>query len=325
MTLSQSEQGTTIMKQASTAIISGMLIALGLIPGGSQLRAQSEEIATGPINLTVALTGSSTISIGEPILLKYVVNNTGGQKANVFTEDVKQNPLITERFTDAAGKMLVPSVNPIPPRRIVNGFIVSSGLNLTDLEGNTSTSWEAVANAYVTFPRPGRYVLRVHVDNPYIIGDDDQGPRQILTGDYVFPLNVVAARPAYLRATAERLRLRVLPTLDVKARAMLIKALFSMPEDAASASWQALVEDPKMDGSSLRQIGTALARIHTSRAADILAKMVWESTQPRDVLDEASPSQHLYEMYDTGDAALRKHIEDLHKDHGVGMSHYRTM
>lgn len=312
------------MKQKpTTAIISGVLTALSLTLGGGQLRAQSEATAAGPINLTVALVGSSTISQGEPVLLKYVVNNTGGQKASVFTEDVNQNPLITERFTDAAGMMLIPSVNPILPHRKVNGFTVSSGINLTDLRGNTSTSWEAVASAYVTFPHPGRYVLRVHVQNPYVIGDVDRGPRQLLTGDYVFPMTVTEADPVSLRATAERLRQSILPTLDVTARATLIKALFSMPEATAGTSWQALVEEPRLDGYALSQITTALARIHTIRAADILAELVWEPTQAPRAIQEASPSQHLYEMYDTGDAALRKHIEDLHKQHGAEMSHFR--
>lgn len=313
------------MKRDSiTTIISSVLMALGLMLGGNQLRAQSEAIESGPLALTVALAGSSTVSLGEPVLLKYVVNNTGAQKASVFTEDGKQNSLITERFTDAAGKMLVPSVNPIPPRRVINGIISSSGLiNLTDLEANTSRRWETVAGAYVTFPSPGRYVLRVHVQDPYVIGDDDQGPRQLLTGDYAFPLNVVEAKPATLRATAERLRSSVLTTTDVNVRAMLVKALFSMPEDTASASWQALVEEPRLDGSSLSQIGTALARIHTIRATDILAEMIWEPAQPRDVLNQALPGRDLMDVYDTGDAALRTHIEELHKQRGVGMAHYR--
>lgn len=205
-------------------------------------------------------------------------------------------------------------------------MIPSSGLiDLTNLNGNTSRSCETVANAYVTFPRPGRYVLRVHVQDPYVVGDDDQGPRQLLTGDYVFPLTVVGANPASLRATAERLRQRFLQTYDVNVRAMLIKALFSMPEDTASASWQALVENPRLDGASLSQIGTALARIHTIRATDILAEMIWEPAQPRDVLNQALPGRDLDDVYETGDAVLRKHIEELHKQRGVGMSQYHIM
>jgi len=37
------------------------------------MRAQSEAADSGPINLTVSLAGSPTVSLGEPILLKYVV------------------------------------------------------------------------------------------------------------------------------------------------------------------------------------------------------------------------------------------------------------
>lgn len=308
------------MKRKPTAIISGVLMGLGLMFGGNQLRAQSEGADPGPLKLTVSLAGSSTVSPGEPILLKYVIKNSSEEHASVYTADAKHTPLITERFTDSAGKLLIPSVNLIPPRHMSHMMVSWDGLEIT---GNDSASWQAVANADVTFPHPGRYVLRVHVGNSYVIGNVDHGAHYVLSGDYVFPLTVVEANPAHLRTTAERLRQSVLPTLDVKARTTVIKALFSMPEATASASWQTLVEEPNLDGYALSQIATALTRIHTIKAADILAEMIWEPAQSSRALDEALPAQHLYEMYDTGDPALRKHIEDLHKQHGAEMSRFR--
>lgn len=308
------------MKRGLTLIISGLMMALSLTLGGNHLRAQTRAKNTAPLDVTVSLAGSSTVSIGEPILLKYVVKNASSQKASVYTADTKHTPLITECFVDADGKQLVPSVNPIPPRHRANMMTSWDGIEVT---GGTSTNWETVANAYVTFPRPGSYLLRVHVQNPYMLGAVDRGIRHVLSGDYVFPLTVVEANPDYLRATAERLRQSILPTLDVNARAALIKALFSMPEAMAGTSWQTLVEEPRLDGYALSQITTALARVHTIRATNILAELVWEPAQSPRAIQEASPSQHLYEMYDTGDAALRKHIEDLHKQHGAEMSHFR--
>ena len=242
----------------------------------------------------------------------------------MFTEDSKQNSLITERFTDTAGKTLVPSVNPIPPYRSPNTLFIFDGPNLEGMNAGTSRSWETVANAYVTFPHPGRYVLRVHVQNPVVFGDDDQAPRHLLSGDHVFPLTVVQANPTALRATAERLRQSVLSTTDLNARATLIKALFSMPEASASTSWQTLVEEPRLDGYALSQIGTALARIHTARAADILMEMVWEPVQTPLACAEAMSGQHLDAMYDTGDAELKKHIEGLRTKHGLEASHFHV-
>ena len=103
-------------KQA-TAIIIGTLMAFSLMLGGQQLRAQPEETVAGSITLTVSLAGSSTVSLGEPVLLKYVVKNNGEQQASFYTANAKQSPFITEHFTDTAGKTLGPSVNPIPPHR----------------------------------------------------------------------------------------------------------------------------------------------------------------------------------------------------------------
>ena len=307
----------------TTATISGVMIALGLTLGGSRLRAQAEAAEPGPLSLTVALAGSATVVEGEPVLLRYVINNSSGQEATVYTADISHIPLITERITDAAGKPLVPLASPIPPHHMSHTMTSWDGLGVP---GSGPTTWETVANDHVTFPHPGRYVLRVHVENGYVMGrmnDAVQGAHHVLAGEYAFPLNVVEANPAYLRATAERLRRRVLPTLDVNVRAMLIKALFSMSEDTASASWQTLVEEPNLDGYSLSLITKALARIHTARAADVLAEMVWEPAQKGLVLDEASACQHLYEIYDTGDAGLKKHIEDLYKQHGAEISHFR--
>lgn len=307
------------MKRKLTAIAGGVAITLGLLISGHSLMAQTEEAASKPLALSVGLEGSSTVSLGEPVLLKYVVKNDNLQKASVFTADIKHNPLITERFTDAAGKTLMPSVNPIPPRYRANRMESWDGL---EISGNHAVTWETVANAYVSFPRPGRYTLRVHVENPYVIGDIDQGTHAVLSGDYVFALTVVQANPALLHATTERLRQRVLTTTDVKAKATVVQALFSIPEAAASASWRTLIEDPRLDFSSLVQIAAALARIHTVKAADLLAEMVWDPAQPREALLGFFPHQDLYEVYDTGDAALRKHIEELHRQHGATMAHY---
>lgn len=307
------------MNRKSTAIISGMTMALCLMLTGNELRAQSDAANTEPLSLTVSLVGSSMVVLGEPILLKYVIKNNNDQPASVYTKDIKHNSLITEQFTEVGGKELVPAVSRIIPHKKTDEFRVWDGLGIN---GNAAVTWDDLANAGVTFPHPGSYILHVHAQNKYVVGDIDQGAHLVLNGDYTFPLKVVAAKPAYLHSTAERLRQSILRTTDVSERATLIKALFSMPEASAASSWQLLVEEPKLDGAELNEIGMALEGLRTIKAADILAEMIWNPVRSPDTLDGFSPSEHLYNIYDAGDPALRKHIEDLHKQHGASMSHF---
>ena len=309
------------MKQNQMALASIGLMALCLMFSGTRLLAQSESEERGPVMLTASLAGPSTVCFGEPILLRYILKNNGDLPVSVSVADTQGDTLGTDSLTEVRRKPLIPSASLLTPRHKSN----SSTLEMMDgpsLTGNGSKMWEAFANARITFPHPGSYVLRVHVERPYVAGDPQQGARYVLKRDFVFPLNVVAANPAYLRSTANQLRESILRTTDVAARATLTQALFSMPEANASSSWQALIEEPKLDGKTLNEIGTALEGLQTDRAADLLAEMLWEPVQSRDTIAEAEVYQHFYGMYDAATPAVKKHIENLHKQHGVTTAHF---
>ncbi len=308
------------MKQKSTAIVSIALMTLCFTLSGTRLLAQSQGEEKGPVSVTASLAEASTVCLGEPILLRYDVKNSGQLEVAVSNTDAKEDTLGTETFTEAAGKPLVPSASLLVPHYQSETLFMYPSVNLA---GNGSKSVKALTNARITFPHTGSYVLRVHVERPYVVGDRDQGTRYVLKGDYVFPLKVVAADPAYLHGTAQSLREGILRTTDAEEKATLVRALFSMPESAASSSWQSLIEEPKLDGGTLNEIGTALEGLQTSRAADLLAEMFWEPVQSPDTVAEASVFQHFYGMYDAATPAVKKHIEDLHKQHGVAMSKIR--
>lgn len=308
------------MKQKSTGAMSIGALVFCIALSGTKLLAQSAPADKGPITLTASLAGASTVAFGEPVLLKYVVKNSSDLPVVVSTTDTKGDVLGTESFAEVGGKLLIPSASLLVPHHHSETLVLYGGL---DLRRNSSKSWEAFANARITFPHPGSYILRVHVERPYVAGDSQQGTRGILRGDYVFPVNVVPANPAYLHSAARSLREGILRTTDADEKAALVQALFSMPEFAASSSWQALIEEPKLDGKTLNEIGTALEGLQTNRAADLLAEMFWEVAQSPDTVAQASVFEHFYGMYDAGTPAIKKHIEDLHKQHGVAMSHYR--
>ncbi len=310
------------MEQKSTVILSIGLISLCLVLGGSVL-AQSDR--GGPASVTVSLAGSSTVCSGEPILLKYFITNSSGLPITISTKDTIDDALSTETFTEVGGKPLVPSANLLVPRHKSQTFTMDTGV---DVAGNSSRSWEGLANTHITILHPGSYVLRVHVERPYGMGEREQvqrgqGEHFVLSGDYVFPLKVVAANPAYLQSLAERLRKSIVTTTDAPAKLTLIQALFSIPEADAVSSWKTLVEEPKLDGEALNEIGTALEALQTTKAADLLAEMFWNPAQSPDALAEASIFQHFYGMYDAGTPEIKQHIEDLHQQHGVVIPRFR--
>jgi len=308
------------MKQKSLPIITLGLMSLCFVLSGTNLLAQSDGSDTGPVSMTASLAGSSTICVGEPILLKYVVTNsselpaTVSSKRDKYDQEDKYDTLGTESFTEVGDKPLVPSASLLVPHHTSDTLKLMDGVDLT---GNSSRSWEVLANAGITFPHAGSYILRVHVERPYVSGSREQGERFVLSGDYAFPLKVVAANPAYLHSMAEHLRGRILKTPEIEARATLIQALFSMPEASAASSWQALVEEPKLDGTALNEITTSLADLQTIKAVDLLAEIIWNPVQPSASLDEAMPSQRLDEMYDASDPTVKKHIDDLTAQHKV--------
>lgn len=308
------------MKRKSTAIVSIALMTLCFAFSGTRLSAQSQSEEKGPVRVTASLAEASTVCLGEPILLNYDIKNSSELPVSVYTKDTQDNSLGRQTFTEGGGKLLVPSASVLVPHHRNETLTMYAGVNLA---GYSSRSVKALANARITFPHPGSYILRVHVEWPYMVGDPQQGTRYVLKSDFMFPLNVVAADPAYLHSATQRLRGGIVRTTDAEEKATLVQALFSMPESAASSSWQLLIEEPKLDGTTLNVIGTALEGLQTNRAADLLAEMLWEPVQSSDTVAEAAVLRHFYAMYDAGTPAVKKHIEDLHKQHGVAMAKIR--
>lgn len=316
------------MKRIQIVTLNAGLVGLCLMLAGSKLMAQAEGVNKGPVSMTASLVGSSTVSLGEPVLIKYVVKNSAEQLVSAFDQQSNGSPSITESLTEVGGTPLVPSVSRRLPHWKSETLSMEDGPNLTEMRKDESRSWQSLANSRIAFPHPGSYVLHIQVRMPCQLGDINQdavnqNERSTLSADYVFPLKVIAAPLSYLHTVAEQLRKRIMQTTDVEARATLIEALFSMPEAAAASSWQSLVEEPKLDGATLSEITTALADQLTLRAADLLAEVAWNPLQPTSSLDEAMPGVHLDEMYDAGTPVLKKHIDELYKQHGIARQKYQ--
>lgn len=305
------------MKQKSLPIISITVVTLSLVLSGVRSLAQSKQ---GPVTMTASVEGSSTVVLGEPILLNLAVQNSSDQPASIYTHEADSTPLITERFIEAGGKPVAPVVKFLDKPQKTDVMHVWNGISL---RANDSNSWQSLASAGITFPHPGNYVLQVHVQYPYVVGDIDQGSHYVLKNDYSFPLKIVESNSSSLQIIAEQFHKSIMQTSDVNKRSLLIKSLFSMPETVYPA-WQSLIEEPKLDGGELSETVVELAKLKTIKSADLLAEIIWSPSQPRSVIAEAAPGSYLDKMYDAGNPALKKHIEGLYKQNGSEMSNYRT-
>lgn len=270
--------------------------------------------AATPINVEMTLATGSTLVQGEPVVLHYKITNAADQDASarLGTEDKEW---YTIKVIDSAGKHVPSRIESRPlqvwekgPRgvtvqshRFQQGYLVSKYL----------------------FALPGKYTLSVHVRLPYgLVTESNTVKREplekefteVYENDYSFPLTLMPANENRLRANAEALE-RAASNRGQSWHPAFIQALCSIPEEQAWPSWQALADDPSVSESSKVELAKQLVLLHTNKAMDILASMVWNPAQP--LGGPVSAADWLMQAYISGDDQLRKHIKDIYARYNV--------
>jgi hypothetical protein len=295
-----------------------VLIALGLILGGSQLRAQSEETATDPLSLTVSLKGSSNVSLGEPITLHYTISNISDQKVGVRWGEEEWYSLT---LTDEAGKTNVFAAS--KPKSLQAGFRVMPDPFIAP--GHLIKNFLTVTQR-LAISHPGNYTLTVHVLLPYtLVETSEENPvkvekqitseNNVFNQDYTFRLSVAPADDLVLRTRANSLVQAMFTDHFGPAFQADMEALFSMPETQAAPSWKSLVNDASRANAEL--IASQLARLHSITTADLLVQML---DNPKLSSDEASFIRtKIDESYNAGDVTVKGHIKALAASRGGTM------
>lgn len=265
--------------------------------------------------VTLMAVASSQISVGEPVVIHYKIENPSTIEQVTFHAGLQDDQWYTLTLS-SQGSVIARSLKPVPEKP--QGFALSPERSI--LPGG-SFSGDIVVGQTLGAPKPGRYVLTVHLDLPfyaespggatrfYTNGAAPDPPTGIIRQDFDFPLTVTPSNPAKLRIMAEGLEKLLLNTKNVASCQFLTKQLFALPEAQALPSWKALIADPNTSQTVLYASVTQLGFLKTAAAADLLVQM-----QHRPATEwGAAPHVDgvLAEMYNTGTPALRQHIKKL--------------
>lgn len=267
--------------------------------------------APQPGILELALT-KSTITLGEPLILKYRVSNPENQRMHVNIDsdlsrwltmrlnDASGHPVRRTQIDDAATQATYHPITdgvPVGPKSQHEGFLV------------LSQNFEPV--------QAGRYQLELSAHLAYAWGG-----RNVINGtseseqNYSLPLMVTARDPQRLRAIAESLRQTVLGTKDVDQYRLANKALFSMRDPACLPVWRELATDAKIDPWKAVDVMDQLQDVGSVSACDILAEM--QSVAPeRWSQTGTAPFEVLQRMWRPATPEVKQHINQLLEEAGV--------
>ena len=273
-----------------------------------------------PLTIKLTPASPSRISLGEPFVIHYRINNEDPTEQVTFHAGSDNDQWYTVTLRGQKGLSTQASK---PPQKSLRGFSLSPERSVPP--GDYFTD-DIVATRGLAVPAPGRYTLTIHVDTPYYLEPRGVGARYSdvgvpdpptgrMTQDFSFPLVVTPADPAKLRAMAEKLEESILNPLEAGSSRSRVEQLFSLPEAQALPAWKALITDPKGYSSALDETVKQLGGLKTDTAADLLVLMqhrpdTRQGTTPR--VDGV-----LAEMYNTGTPALRQHIKMLATSQGA--------
>lgn len=284
------------------------------------LSASSSKADQSSISVEARLATPATISLGEPIMLYYKLSNLSSDEKLVVLSGSYNTAWYTLGLKDQAGNSvrLIPDTRPLNPPGPHSGDV---GIYATSDSRDSWRDGYVVATKSFSVPRPGKYVLTMHVqahytlvpptlENSVLMKNLISETGAILAQDFSFPLTVTPADPIVLQAKANALKEAI---SNEKSSTLLLPkmdALFSMPEAQAAPIWQQMAMQAKPMDRDL--IASKVAGLNSNTAADILFKMM-----DNPLTNSAFVSTKLSEIYNAGNSALRDHIKSAAAQRGM--------
>lgn len=273
-----------------------------------------------PASVEVALATPVTFSLGEPIMLHYKLSNLSSDTNLAVLSGIYNTSWYTLGLTDAKGLpvRLIPDTRPLDPPGFHAGDVSVFAI------GDKRDSWQdgyIVASKSFVVPRPGEYVLTLHINAAYAqVAPTLEDPTAMksmmkssgttLVRDFHFPLTITAANPDVLQAKAAALQ----EAIDKEPISTLLlpemDELFSMPEAQAAAVWEKMALQAKPMNREL--IAGKLAELSSAKTADILFKMADNPASGSGFVGDK-----LAEVYNHGSPALRQHIKSVAMQKGI--------
>ncbi len=273
--------------------------------------------ADNSLTTQMSLITPKMVSLGEPIILRSTIVNTSDQAVAAHLGSYNSE-WYSMTLKDDQGKSVTASFD--------KDFSEPTGLQTnpdrTLSPDESITKYIVVTRDFVPH-HPGRYQLIIYVHIPYgQVKPDQKTPSAwknaisdtgiVLSQEFTYSLTIKAGDTVRLAQDAKQLQQRISAHPYGDLSGALTTALFSMPETAAAESWRVLVSNP---GMSSGLYASELKRLQTPTAADMLAKMLSNSTLSSD--DKAYVAQCLNGMYNKGNPAVREHVKSIAVRRGI--------
>ncbi len=302
-------------KFSSNALcVRAVALAFGVLCLSLAAHASSDNL--GVLSAKVSLLSKPSIVQGEPIVLRYSVQNNSEQKIGVS-------------WGKTDGRVFTLTSQSGATRTIEQKQSSSEGFHVvTDPFMRSGGSYEA----YLVVPqkaaslRPGKYVFAVSVqlpytttnageDNPVKIEKDISDSGDVYTHVFRFPITVTAADDGALRTAATSLLKTISITPYGPKYQADLEALLSLPEAQAAESWRELTDHLTATNTAL--VADRLGDTGSVKASDLLLKMLDNPTLSPD--DSSAIKDKLAEMYNSGTASLRSYLKSAMMQRGVNL------
>lgn len=261
-----------------------------------------------PLGLEMSLQ-KNAITLGEPIVVDYKITNLMPWEATVFLSQ-RGMSWLTWNVVDEEGHHApaIPDPGPRYFKRSLNG-------NSFMLSPKSQRQDQVVVSQQFSVSHPGNYRLNVHVCLPYVTGPEKQNGSTpdtadtTLVTDFSYPLTIRKPDADRLRATAQALEQSAVESVSNEKKVAAVKALFSMPTQAALPAWKALFNDPKTDYWGLDTAYNELFRLGSVQTSDFIADMIWNSEVPEE--RRVGLRSILRDIHHRGNTDLKRYIEQL--------------
>jgi len=292
-------------------ILSALLATLAVYPISSSANSSTDPA----FDVQASLVTPAQISLGEPVLIRYNIQNISGQAAALHM-GMDRTDWYTIVLRDSEGHV----VSVIPDNHAPHPMEAFWTMNTFSPDEKGTNEYIPVST-FLAIQKPGKYTLTVRANLKYaLINDTAVGLSNTplessclkQTQDITLPILVTAPDSNRLHAIAEALRKAV---SDTGTNGKLLRAdmdmLFFMPEAQVSAVWKDLATKPSMNSDL---VASELEALHSKTGVDILVNML---DVPK--LKCMPVSARINRIYNAADPVLREHIKAVARERGFEM------
>jgi hypothetical protein len=284
-------------------------VLCGLVFLAAGTRVTQAQASTSDVSVQLSAVSSNAV-IGEPILLRCVIDNST-ESVTTLQTGPGDDTWYSVSVTDAGGQTVADAVE---SRSL---FLSAAYTGSKVVSASSSYTKTLVLKPSVGLSIPGKYTVLIKVRLPYTLSEL-QGhtlSTASLSQDFSIPILILATDHHKLQNYAAALVGSLENNSRVEGADDQVRTLFSMPEADALQSWQQLSHNTNLDVSVRAAIPRLLFHIHSISVCDILLDMSQDPAQGMVIQNLAA--LYLDRLYRGGSDIQKHHIETVFAARGL--------